>query len=984
MIHTAHFAPLFTLGILSIAPAAAAQSTQGPGPADPPSSNAAMQRFLAESDARFQEFLRRHPGAWIPVFDEDTKAILSLVGRGIPVSARPIVNIADAKRIADEILKNESYLWGAPVNELVPAASTESGQIYQFTWTQRHEGLEVLGARVEIQIHKSGRVCLLGGTALEITKDLRSIVKITADNAAAVVKKGKININEVSANVTDLAIFVRRGGGAAEPRPAFVVMHSQPARRILERVLVDAETGAILEVRSLVHDANDVHGNATGAAWTGLSISSGTTVAAIPNATISVLSNSGATASGTTGATGNFNISMPDAGPHTATLTLNGPYYNIINSAGGSVSVSGAATPDGSGGFVVNLDANPAPTEETTAQVSAAVLHHFIREYVISKLPTYAPAFPQQKVYVNENSTCNAYFDTSDDSIHFFHSGGSCVNTCYSTVMYHEFGHGVDEYYGHILSSGLSEGVADVVAMYATNQSLVGQDFFGPGTAIRNGENGVSWPATGCNFEPHCMGESYMGFAWLARKNLILSLGQTAGAAVAEADMLGSIPPNPVSIPLAVQQAFLMDDNDGDLTNGTPHFNELSAAALAKGFAPPVAVGLNITHIPHPDTAGQTRDYPVYLDISALPGITFGSAHVEYSDNDGASWNSINATLTATPGRYRAAIPAHTAPAVIHYRIVVSNSTGATVILPEGDNAHRFAVGAKTTVLFDNFETGGAAWTHGANLGNDDWIISNPANSSVAPLLLDPPAAFSGTLSAGTDLSQSGKDGLYEANVDTWFQSPAISGAGLNNLRLRFRRWLSVEGSQYDHARVWLAGGASQLLWTNGYQPEHIDPVWTLQDMPATAANGAGSFNVKFTLDSDAGLEFGGWNLDDVEVYNIDATPAGTFGLSVNNNNPPIGSTLTFNSAGDPFAYFEIYASPTDGPVAVDGFGVAEVGADAIFFYNGILDGSGQHSISFELPNNPAFIGFEIDAIGYELVPGGLPQLGNAVKLIIN
>ncbi|MBI3820604.1 MAG: hypothetical protein HY286_18080 [Planctomycetes bacterium] len=980
-------ASVITVGIINFLSANSfAQSTPGPKPVDPPCSNAVLQRYYSETSPRFAAFLKRHPGTWIPTFDEETGSPLSIVGRGIVVSARPIANLNAARALAIETLKNESYLWGAPFAEFELETRIKSGKIYIFGWKQVHDGLDVIGGRVDIQIHETGRVALVGTSALEITNDPRSEIKLSADAAvAAVVKNKKLAAGDAAA-AADIAIFAKRARGTVEPRPVFIVTVSQYSQHVSERVLVDAGTGEILRVESLIHDNNNVHGAVTGASLLGLSPVSGTTVTGIPDVQVSVHSNSGANVAGSADGSGNFNIQMPDAGPHTATVTLQSPNFTILNAAGANVSVNGVAASDGSGGFLVNLDANPSLSEETTAQVSAAVMHHQIRDYIVGQLPAYAAAFPLQKVWVNEASVCNAYFDTYDDAIHFFHSGSGCFNTAYSTVVYHEFGHGVDEFFGHILSAGLSEGVADTVAMYYTQQQIIGQDFFGVGSYIRNGENGVTWPATGCGYEPHCLGESYMGFTWLARKNLIQTLGQAQGKTVAETDILGSLPANSLTIPLAVQQAFIQDDNDGDLTNGTPHFNDLSAAALAKGFTLPTAVGINLIHTAHPNTAGQTLAYPIYIDTTTQAGVSIGGVHVDYSDDEGGTWHSVGASLTTTPGRYRAQIPAHIAPAVIHYRLVANNTSGVTIVVPEGDDdAYRFSVGARASVFFDNFESGGPGWTHGATAGLDDWQIGDPAGSPANQYLLDPPAAFSGTNVLGNDLGLTGGDGLYEANTSTYAASPAISGSGLSNLRLRFRRWLGSEGSQYDHAQVALTGGVSALLWENAFQPEHLDLAWTLQDMPIPAANGVSSFNIKYSEDSDPGLEYGGWTLDDVEVYNLSATPVGTFALGINSTAPPIGSTLTFTSTGNPGAYFEIYASTNTGPVAVEGFGVVDVGNDAIFFYNGNLDGAGVHSISFELPNNPIFIGFEINAVGFEVVPGGTePQLGNAVRLIIS
>ncbi|MFN0204804.1 MAG: hypothetical protein ACKVS6_00655 [Planctomycetota bacterium] len=981
------FAALFsTLSILAFAgaPASFGQSTAGPRPVDPPTSNTSIQRFLAENEPRFVEFTRRHSGSWLPKFDEHSHAPVSVVGTGIIISPRSIATISEAKRFAGEFLNSESYFWGAPVTDLKLTNETAAGPLFIFTWQQYFDGLEVLGGRVDIQIHRAGRIALIGTSAIPIASNIRDIQSLTADQTIAIVRNGKRLSPVDSIDVTDLAIFPVRKNGEVEPRLVFVITVKQPSMRVAERVLVDAENGNILEVRSLIHNTGQTHGTVTGSAYLGLSPVSGAAVAPIPGATVTVTSQTGQQASVVTDANGNYSVDPGGAAPFSATLALSGPSYQILDANGNNISVTIAGAADGQGGFLADLDANPNITEGNLAQVTAAVLHSRVRDYIISILPAYAAAFPQQKVVVNIAAACNAYFDTSDGSINFFQSGGGCVNTAYGTVIDHEVGHGVDAFFGNILSPSYSEGIADVVAMFHTKQAIVGQDFGGPGTSIRTGENSVTWPAAGCFFEPHCVGETYMGFGWQARKLLIQSLGETAGATVAENLILNVLPANPFSIPMAVQQSFLLDDDDGNLTNGTPHFNELSAAALMKGFTPPAPTGLSILHIPHPDTAGQTRDYPIIIDMITEPGFAVSTVKVLYSDNDLASWNTLFASPTAVAGRYKTEIPAHAAPAVIHYGIIATNTAGGTIDSPAGDDAYRFAVGAKTTILFEDFESGAPGWTHGALLGSDQWQIADPSNSNVANSMLDPSAAYSGSKIAGTDLSVSSTDGLYEPDSDIYLDSPPLDLSNISNARLRFRRWLSVEGSQYDFSTVSLKGGASGTLYTNPWQPELIDTSWTLQDLPAAGAGGIANVQFRFELATDGGLEFGGWNIDDVEVYSITPTPAGNFTLSVNNQFPLIGSELSFISTGDPGAYFEIYISGNAGPIAVEGFGVAEVGADAIFFYNGTLDTNGQHSLPVVLPYDPVLIGFELHVVGYEQVPGGLPQLGNSVKIIIS
>ena len=93
-----------------------------------------------------------------------------------------------------------------------------------------------------------------------------------------------------------------------------------------------------------------------------------------------------------------------------------------------------------------------------------------------------------------------------------------------------QVGHGTDDYYGGIVSGSLSEALGDIHALYKTGQPICGQDFFGPGTYVRTGENNTKWPASSCGGEPHCVGETYMGFAWQLYKALKVSLGSTAGS----------------------------------------------------------------------------------------------------------------------------------------------------------------------------------------------------------------------------------------------------------------------------------------------------------------------------------------------------------------------------------------------------------------------------------------------------------------------
>jgi hypothetical protein len=80
-----------------------------------------------------------------------------------------------------------------------------------------------------------------------------------------------------------------------------------------------------------------------------------------------------------------------------------------------------------------------------------------------------------------------------------------------------------------------------------------------------------------------------------------------------------------------------------------------------------------------------------------------------------------------------------------------------------------------------------------------------------------------------------------------------------------------VEDGVYDHARVYANGN---LIWENpaGGGSDHLeDTSWTLQEYDISEfAAFEPSVVVRFELQSDGGLQFGGWNIDDFALSSYD------------------------------------------------------------------------------------------------------------------
>lgn len=945
-----------------------AQATPGPRfqePVDHPPVQANLQR----AHRGFQSFAARDGGNWGARFDEASGRPAMIYGTGIAVSATPITSMTAAEAAATTVLSQFPELWGTELRYLELTNKVKTGPLYIFTWNQKFDGLDVRGARVQIQVHETGRVAALVAEGVQIPDGFSRIPKLGPEDAETTVRRLKTPKSGDLLGARDFLVYVQTGAGTAVPKLAYKVEVEQPWADVYEDVFVDANDGTILEVAPRRYNITDVKGKVTGRLNTSLS-SLAAPVPGVPLANVKVTVAGVGTA--ITDANGDYLITTGLAGPFNVSVNLNGNVFNVVPAQGGAVSAAGV-TVNISGAEVADLVLNPSPTEFATSQTTGAYHHNLINDYTKAEIPSYT-GFPAQTVNVNIANTCNAVYSLGDNSINFYAAGGSCGNTAYSTVIYHEFGHGVDDFFGGISSGSLSEGVGDVLAILASGQPIIGQDFLGAGNHIRTGENSTSWPASECGGEIHCVGETYMGFAWQAYKKLQISLGAAAGAQVAETDFLGAIPADSTSILNAVTQVFIVDDNDADLTNGTPHYADLAAAAIMKGFTPPVIATMAQIHSRHPDTFNQSQPYAIYATITALSPNTVASAFVDYSV-DGGSIQTVAMQTTSIPNEYVGNIPAVAGPKLISYWIRSIDSIANTLTRPTGDDAYRFAVGRKTTLFSDNLDSGAPGWTHVLVVKNDEWQLGTPQTAGTNAY--DPTSAYSGNNCWGTDLQLTGSNGNYSSNVDNYLETPNINASGFTGVRLRFRRWLSVQNSNSDQATLSVNGSQ---VYINPSSASLFDSTWTLQDHAAPAANNVASFKARWRIDSNGSTQYGGWNVDDVEVYSLEATPVVNFNITPVATSIPVGSNLAFNFNGTPNAGWELYASLDGGPSALEGYGVIGAGTGTIaYFTGGDLDPAGQGSFVFGIPNDAQLVGLKIWWVGGAVAGASLPQISNTV-----
>jgi choice-of-anchor B domain-containing protein len=377
---------------------------------------------------------------------------------------------------------------------------------------------------------------------------------------------------------------------------------------------------------------------------------------------------------------------------------------------------------------------------------------------------------------------------------------------------------------------------------------------------------------------------------------------------------------------------------------------------------------LNIAHQPLVDTTNEAGPYAVACDVSSSEPIQ----SVELVWRVGGGSETRVAMSPGSPaGRYDAAIPGQLAPARVEYAIEVQ-SGGATKRSPGPNAWHAFQVGVLTRVFFDDFEAGAGGWTHGFVLRQDDWQLGAPfgrGGTVNGVAFADPASAYSGTNCWGNDLGGSGFNGIYQPSVSNWLQSPAIPTNGVQGLRLRFRRWLTIESGAFDQAQVLVN---NQIVWSNPTNANLIDTAWNLLDLDISSiANGASSLNVRFTLITDGGANFGGWTIDDFEIYRFSdcfppelygAGTAGTGGIEPTISGagePRIGTTFTLQGGamlGGSTAVLGIAPAATSLPIA--GITLLVDPLSGYFFTQPVsgspgVAGAGSSSLSIPIPADP-------------------------------
>jgi hypothetical protein len=361
-----------------------------------------------------------------------------------------------------------------------------------------------------------------------------------------------------------------------------------------------------------------------------------------------------------------------------------------------------------------------------------------------------------------------------------------------------------------------------------------------------------------------------MGAAWKVRTNLNNSLGNQTGDLVANAIFLGWMNGyNQTQIKSIIETQWLtLDDSDGNINNGTPHYAEINNGFVAQGFPGVQLLPVSITNVTNlPDTTNQIGPYTVNATIIAnqVPPLTV--TQLKYRINGGA-YQTVNMTVT-TGDNYTATIPGQLAPTRVEYYITATNSGSTTQVFPlNGSNVPLdFDVGIVHPIVGFSFEEAtDMGWT----------TASSPARRTTGNAAIRP------ARSAPAGRSDRGQHGheLLGHGSRQWRRErrirrepelvPADARAELHRPVERapaFQPLALVPGLGSDQARIFVNG---TQFYTNP-STNMNDGTWTAQDINiSSVANNNPSVQIEWRITSNSTTNYGGWNIDDVRLLAIE------------------------------------------------------------------------------------------------------------------
>lgn len=836
------------------------------------------QESLAKQKS-WTQFTEQNKG-WTAIFNEETGLPHNAYGKPVMMGL-PL----DAQSTAWSFITGKLNMLQLPLNDLYFRNTAQNKKYFYVNYFQRYNGLEVLWSKVQIKLTKDGKVNQFICDAYPDIH-INTMPSLNASAAGSAAQQGlALQIDGTTINPDLKVLPVPEAGKNSYHLVYEVTVKATDAENFPREyyTLVDAHSGEVLYRHNKINFIANTDVNLTATVYP--------TQPYLPTA-VEPLANLYVTVSNVQFVTdANGYLGLPNSSPVTATFKLEGNWAKV--KTGNNTPQFTATLNPGAN----NITFNNANIRELSAYNSVNEIHDY---YVMKLQGSGAENIMdiQMQTIVDVSGNCNAFYN---GDLNFYAAGNNCNATAIiNDVVYHEYGHGINydlySFYGGNFSNGaLGEGYADTWANGLTEDPVLGIGFFSndPNGFVRRYDVNRKVYPNDIQGEVHADGEIIAGAWW----DVALNFGsvqqrqdlyvQTFAATIDYPDGQEGQLYSDILI-----EALTVDDNDGDLTNGTPNYCAITSAFALHGINMFVA-GQVITHNTVLSAAGQQ---PITLNVSTVssfantPGT---SVNGYYRLNGTGAWNNFNFAYNGTI--FQGTIPPQPNGTIVEYYLNANDQCGTffNVTPKKADdpnpNIPYYVLVGYNLLASDYFDTGNSqGWTTplpGDNASTGQWLIASPVGSIISQgppvVYVQPPidhtsttnniCAVTGNATAsatvGTNDVDDGMTSLLSPNYDlSNYTNPAIT----------YWRWYTNDQGATpgtDYWQVYLSndGGATYVAVENTNVADHDWRrfAFRVADYLTPTAN----MRIKFVAeDANAGSLVEAL-LDDIEIWS--AEPVG-------------------------------------------------------------------------------------------------------------
>ncbi len=783
---------------------AQSQETRADGSILLPAQEAKAKSFNQEQQAQlsksaaWQGFSQKH-GNWSVQWNEATRTPHRAFGPSIQISGYSAITESNVQDAAGRFLSENSALLGVDVEKLKLTSAVEANNRWYVSYRQLENGIEVLLSEVELRIFRNGKVMTFGSDFYR-NIDVMTTPSISFENAQQQARTG-LSFNRTTDSV--------EGEGRLYILP--IEQDDQISYHLVYKVYVkteeplgnfvtyvDAHTGDVRWRYNRVREYSDVSGTAKGMIQE-ISYADPFVEKAFVNQVVKIGETETMTDSG-----GNFTFTVSDSDSVTVTAELSGPWADVVRGDGvNRATFSKLVGPD----ETVNIlwDSTNSHAAERDAFYHVNMIHDNYKaldENFVGmdySVPT--------TVNINQGA-CNAFYD--GNGLNFFVEGAvgpgrECPNLAQEPgVVYHEYGHGInDKFYQQLGTEGMvngttHEGMSDVASAFILDDHVVGRDVFGEGTQIRDLKNTLRYPEDVTD-QIHTDGQIISGAFWDLREITSLEtaerLSHYAKYGTPDDEGLG------VAFSEWYLEVLVADDDDGDISNGTPNSEAIDEAFDAHGIGAALFVAASLQHTQLPDQSADATSYSVELTLgNSIDNRPPEATTIHYSTDNFATTATVAASAIGNQ-QYRGEIPQVAKGSFVNYYFsAIDPFSGETIVSPAGApdrESYRFIVGFESKLL-DAFET------------ETGWAVGAPGDSATlgiwersAPDLVEIPGFA--VLQPAEDHSESGElcfltkatngPGGLPVSLDgrTTLISPVFDLSNVETPLISYYTWLSVE-----------------------------------------------------------------------------------------------------------------------------------------------------------------------------------------------